>query len=371
MRFLFIDANYPAFLDNLYRSVPGLPEQGYAAQMAEIRAGLFGEAQFQAQALVALGHEAEVVVTNAHAAQRSWAIEHGLVDLPRPRRQFRRRRGVIPWWSPPSSGTVWEIVLAQARAYRPDVLYVEIMDTMPAAVADHLRTLARFAVAQVATDLPATAHRNYDLVLSSIPDMVDAFRSAGIASDWMPLAFEPRVLDLVAPRDRDISVSFVGSFTNAYADRDQIIEAVARATKLETWTTNVDFLAQDSAIRNTIRGSAFGREMYEVLARSRITLNSHGTVSGADANNLRLYEATGMGALLITDARRNLSELFDVGREVVTFQNPEEAGEVVRHYLDHPNEASRIAGAGQARTLREHTWMNRMARVVEAVQARM
>jgi len=262
----------------------------------------------------------------------------------------------------------WAIVVAQAKAFRPDVLYVEIMDTMPAAVAEQLRTHARLAVAQVATALPDSAYRAYDLVLSSIPSMVQTFRGAGIAAEWVPLAFEPRVIQLIGPRDRDVPVSFVGSFTDAYVDRKDVVEAVAGVADLQTWTDDRDYLPTDSAITETIRGSAFGRDMYEVLARSRVTLNSHGLVAGEDANNLRLFEATGMGSLLVTDHRKNLGDMFDVGTELVTYRTPREAGDLVKHYLSNPVEADRIAHAGQVRTLKDHTWENRMSRFVDVVR---
>jgi spore maturation protein CgeB len=75
---------------------------------------------------------------------------------------------------------------------------------------------------------------------------------------------------------------------------------------------------------------------------------------------MRLFEATGVGAMLLTDRKDNLHELFEIGKEVVTYSSKEEAAELVRHYLDHPQEAEKIAKAGQARTLREHTYKARM-----------
>ena len=75
-----------------------------------------------------------------------------------------------------------------------------------------------------------------------------------------------------------------------------------------------------------------------------------------------------MGALLVTEARSNLGELFDIGAEVVAYETPREAGELVRYYLDHPDDATAIAAAGQARTLREHTWANRMERLAGIIQ---
>jgi len=111
--------------------------------------------------------------------------------------------------------------------------------------------------------------------------------------------------------------------------------------------------------------------MYRVLGRSRITINTHIDVAEEYANNLRLYEATGMGALLVTDDKVNLRELFEVGREVVAYRDATDLAEKVRWYLEHPAEAATIAAAGRERTLRDHTWRDRMARLVAMFEARM
>ena len=111
--------------------------------------------------------------------------------------------------------------------------------------------------------------------------------------------------------------------------------------------------------------------MYEVLARSKVTVNNHGIIARNAANNLRLYEATGMGALLVTDARPNLGDLFNVGEEVVTYRSPAECADAVRYFLDHPTEAQAIASAGQRRTLRDHTWRDRMAQLMKMIEQRL
>jgi len=94
--------------------------------------------------------------------------------------------------------------------------------------------------------------------------------------------------------------------------------------------------------------------MYHVLNCSRITLNHHGDVLPY-ANNMRLFEATGVGTLLLTDWKENLGEMFDPGKEVVAYRTPEECAELIRYYLAHDDERQAIARAGQGRTLREHT----------------
>ena len=55
-----------------------------------------------------------------------------------------------------------------------------------------------------------------------------------------------------------------------------------------------------------------------------MTLNHHIDVAEAYAGNLRLFEATGVGTLLVTDWKKNLHEMFEAGKEVVTYRTPEE-----------------------------------------------
>ena len=137
--------------------------------------------------------------------------------------------------------------------------------------------------------------------------------------------------------------------------------------EVQVWTDSLAGIPETSPIRRAWVGAAWGREMYGVLARSRITLNHHGDV-GPFANNLRLYEATGMGALLITDAKDNLAEMFVPGEEVVDYRDVAECAELIRYYLDNEPERARIAAAGKARTLRDHTWAVRMQELVEILQ---
>jgi len=115
-------------------------------------------------------------------------------------------------------------------------------------------------------------------------------------------------------------------------------------------------------------GHAWGREMYEVLRRSKITLNHHIEVAGPFANNSRVFEATGTGTLLITDWKKNLYEMFEADKEVVTYRTPEECIELLSYYLDHDEERESIARAGQQRTLRDHTYYQRMGELVEIVR---
>jgi spore maturation protein CgeB len=80
---------------------------------------------------------------------------------------------------------------------------------------------------------------------------------------------------------------------------------------------------------------------------------------------MRLYEATGMGALLLTEKKDNLKDLFEPGKEIETYSDPEEAVEKIDALMRHRERLAEIAAAGLARTLREHTYQTRMKELLD------
>jgi spore maturation protein CgeB len=108
----------------------------------------------------------------------------------------------------------------------------------------------------------------------------------------------------------------------------------------------------------------WGFDMYRVMARSKITVNRHIGIARNNANNMRLYESTGMGALLLTERKDNLGDLFEPDREVATYSDPDEAVEKIETLLAEPARLAQIAAAGNARTLREHTYQARMQELI-------
>ena len=74
------------------------------------------------------------------------------------------------------------------------------------------------------------------------------------------------------------------------------------------------------------------------------------------------------GYIHFTDAKENLHKLFKIDQEIVTYSCKEEALEKVEYFLRNPDIASKIASAGQNRTLKEHTYENRMKELIEILK---
>ena len=86
---------------------------------------------------------------------------------------------------------------------------------------------------------------------------------------------------------------------------------------------------------------------------------------------MQLYEATGVGTCLLTDAKPDLHEAFELDVEVVTYASPEECVEKARWLADNPAARRALATAGQKRTLRDHTFAHRAAVIDDIVRDRL
>ncbi len=372
MKFLIIDPYYAAFLTALYAEKAGLGREPYPIQWRILMEQCFGTADFYSANLKKLGHEAEEIVANCEPLQKQWATEHGLklaTALPFEPVIMRRRGLPIPavrrsqrWQS--------EILAAQITAYRPDVLYLQD----PAFFAqtgllDTVRPYVRLIVGQHASALPPmSVFKGCDLILSSLPNQVEAFRQAGLKSEYFGLAFEPAVLEKLGPVELKYGVVHVGGYGGVHEERRKLLEAVSANIEVDFWGYGANKLPPTSLIRQRYHGAAWGLAMYQIRAASRMTLTNHSISAGPYANNMTLYETTGVGSLLVTDHKINLGQLFEPDKEVVAYRSPQECIEKIRYYLDHETERVALARAGQQRTLREHTYYHRMQQLLDILK---
>ena len=372
MKFLVINTDYSRFLEWFYAKYPGLQDQPYGEQVQKRIHTLFGVADFYSRNLQKLGHEAWTIFANIEPMQREWAREHGIKLGPERAWQFRLRRGVVPWISL-SKNRNWflEILREQIKYYRPDILLNQAMSTINTQFLKEIKPYTRLLVGQHAATKLSESERwgCYDLVISSFNPTLDWFRRKGLPSELSRLAFEPKVLSGLGDRDITVDISFIGNFYRGIHDsRVKFVEKLCdRFNCMNIWGPYANQLSSSSSISKYYVGQAWGREMYQILQNSKITLNHHGDVPPY-ANNMRLFEATGVGTLLVTDWKKNLSEMFEPGKEIIAYRNSEECVELIRYYLENDDERRAIAKAGQRRTLSEHTYYHRMEELVEIVK---
>ena len=366
MKIIIVDTYYAAFLAQFYAQRNDLATVDYAMQLQALLDACFGTADFYSRHLNALGCEAQDLIVNCVPLQHSWARAHNLpiskLALKVPYQLFR-----VPVLGKFLAGLpgLMDVALAQIKAAKPDVLYCQDLSFFPSEVLRELRPYVRLIVGQIASPLPPESFlKGYDLLLTSFPHFVPRLRGMGVTSEYFRIGFDERVLSLLGDWDKDIDFSFVGGLGRHHAGAIPLLESLVDKTGMRVFGYCSHILPTTSPIRQNHEGEVWGIDMYRALARSRVTLNRHIDVAENNANNMRLYEATGVGAMLLTDHKDNLHELFEIGTEIVAYSSKQEAAEMVRYYLDYPQAAKQIAKAGQARTLREHTYELRMQELV-------
>ncbi len=82
---------------------------------------------------------------------------------------------------------------------------------------------------------------------------------------------------------------------------------------------------------------------------------------------LRDVEFPGYGCCYLTQHNEDMEHAFEIGREVLTFQNAAEAASLVRRSVRHPAQARAIGQAGRRRVLAEHTWAARLRELAGAL----
>ncbi|MEO6115866.1 MAG: glycosyltransferase, partial [Pseudolysinimonas sp.] len=350
---LLVDAYYRAVLqDHGLTDAPDSHSPPYAERLREALDIGFGTSPAYAAGLRALGWQADVVVANSLALQGTWARDHEqpvpwsqawaygnhLARLPAARSILHRL--------PHVQGTL----LRQVQSLRPDVVYVHDINLIPPRMVRELRRHAGLVVGEHASPLPPRSYvQSYDLLVSALPTIVDRARQWGVDAEWIPLGYDDRWVTSGPVSERPIDAIFVGSFTRLQPTTAPLLRAVGEAVPgLQIYGQADQSVLEQSGLARYHRGPAWGREMYELLGRSKIVVNRHGSIAGDYAVNMRMYEATGSGAALVTERKSNLADLFEPGVEVETYSSVDEAARVVSSLLADPTRLDALAAAGQA-----------------------
>jgi hypothetical protein len=393
MRVLLFNADYLRFQDWFYGRQPELKTAPYAVQLAARNASLFGIADFYSRNFKALGHPAAELHINNPWMQSAWAREQGMRITHMAGADIEKRAAPPAWLqravaplkpilrplarriglSPRLDTRATEILLAQIEHFGPDLIINQDIFHVDTKLMRRIKQIGSpILVGQVGIEPPRGEDFSiYDLMLSQLPRIVEALRSLGVRAELNHLAFEAGILDALPARpEPDIDVSFVGQISVDHRQRIALLEAVARRFDLKLWGARPDTLPASSPLHRCYQGELWGTEMYQVLRRSRITLNSHIDLAGREAGNMRLFEATGAGAFLLTDFKDNLDTLFAPDREVAAWRSIDDCIETIDRYLADEAGRTTIARAGQAGTLARHTYRHRVSEILEMVRTK-
>ncbi|NPU83477.1 MAG: glycosyltransferase [Syntrophaceae bacterium] len=189
-----------------------------------------------------------------------------------------------------------------------------------------------------------------DLSWTSTGDAVIKYCVQGGRPIYLPEGANPSVhrpFDV----EKILDVSFVGQY---YGNRPAVIDHLSRRG-----------IAVEAFGPGWPAGPLPVEDMVKLYSQSRINLGFGGVEGHTEAFCLkgRDFEIPMSGGLYLTEDHPELARAYDIGREIVTWQNPDDLAAKIRHLLTHPDEAEEIRRRGFERARREHTWERRLETV--------
>lgn len=347
------------------------------------------------KALENVGYEVELVFSNIELLQKKWCLENN-IDGTKLSRE--------------------EVLFLQIKKYRPDIVFVN--DCSSVAFLKKIReeihsiklVLAWSGSALAVNPLLLDMWKEVDLIMCCAPEGVDYLNRNGANSVHINHAFfkskiyEKDNVDILVEK-----VTFIGNIIRAndfHMQREKLLQQLGEKIPISMYTSSyyigysdiikdlikiglyeiahimpeqiVDFIGKYSntyryicslqskprfsvnlKLKSLYRKPVYGLDMLDVLHKSALVLNIHADSSPQYASNMRLFEATGVRSCLITDYRKNMSDLFEPDFEVVTYNSVDECIEKTRWLFNNPQKRYDIAYAGYLRCMKDHTYDNR------------
>lgn len=276
--------------------------------------------------------------------QRMWAAEHGMAA------------GV----------SLREILLAQIEEHRTEVFYNLDPMKFQSDFIGALPGCVQCSIAWRAAPSPGADFAAYDRVVSNFPRILQGYAAMGWKVGHLFPAIDSVMDDYAQLASRPVDVVFVGGYSRHHRQRVEILEAVAercpelriayhldcsRLTRLaESPIGLIPPLRRHrrpKSIRRITQPAVFGRALYEALGSAKIVLNGAIDMAGRERGNMRCFEATGCGALLVTDEGLYPSEFID-GETMLIYRSPDEVVEVIRRALADPDGLRALANRAHA-----------------------
>ncbi|HEV2700867.1 MAG TPA: glycosyltransferase [Steroidobacteraceae bacterium] len=262
-------------------------------------------------------------------------------------------------------------LLSAVRGFQPTlVLVIQGSQLSPKTLAK-LRTVTQAPMACWCQDPLIALGRQfmlaagYDTVFVKDRYMQDVF-SRMIRSTtfrYLPEACNPRVhrpIDLSAADQAAYGCEVMIAGT-LYYYRQEILRQISEFD-LRVWGARPGWLLFRLAGRHGGRAVVM-EEKAKAMRAARICLN---TLNFSEVNgmNCRAFEIAGCGGFQLMSSVPVITEHFDPGVELVTFDSVDDLRGKIRHYLDNPQQAAQIALRGQQRAHRDHTYEARLGEIL-------
>lgn len=204
----------------------------------------------------------------------------------------------------------------------------------------------------------------YDAVFVKEPYLVRRLTAVlDLPVFYLPQACNPRVHRPVVAPGTEPCLVLAG---NMYPSRIRLLERLqANGLPLRLYGAKFSRWIGDTPLREVHTGQCVFGEAKARVFRSAVAVLNTMHPAEIEGVNLRLFEAAGCGAAVLTEFRPTVPDLFDVGDEVLAFRDFEELLGQATRLLNEPELTAKLGDAAAARAHAIHSYEKRLAVLLE------
>jgi spore maturation protein CgeB len=210
-----------------------------------------------------------------------------------------------------------------------------------------------------------TLGRMVDAMFVTYLPTLETYRSLGVSNVMhLPQGMDPE-FDRPArriPRRYHCEVAFIGGNS---PHRNTVLRAMARSYDLQIRGPGWRRAPPDLPISG---GPIYGRAYAQAVGGAAVSLGAHSLAAmasqTASASN-RMWKVMGCGGFYLGEWVDGIEVFGKGGVHCAWYRNLDEGIELVRHYLDHPDQRRLIVEAGRRHALEHHTYAHRVRLLLE------
>ncbi len=329
-----------------------------------------------ANAFKAMGHDTKIIIPECNPLQLKWTKENSRSlyfkwHFQKPFRSYLSR--IKKRFRTSYNSIHFDVLKAQVKNYEPDIIYVYSNIFFTERQISELKKYCKKIVLQwtcpIWHEQPDFPYGSFDLIVTAAPQLKEYFENKKYNTVYIQQAFDSSILKNVEPlsETKKGDVVFIGSFTLGHNYRFDVLEYLLQ-NKIDLTIHGVgkENLPPDSLVASKIKSPLYGIKMYNEYRKYKMAVHIHTTGKENDGINWdkyagakRLFEITGSGTLLLTSEQENVKDLFEPGKEVVTYSSPQNLLEKINVLLQDKTGIREIAKSGMERTLRDHSFKRR------------
>ncbi len=217
----------------------------------------------------------------------------------------------------------------------------------------------------------------YDYFYTFEPSDVSKLKKYKVEAKVLPMAYDPDCyFKLKGDIEQSIDISFIG---NLYPARKELLDNVCSLNEnlnLQIWSrcwtwynplSYYNYKVKTQKLSSKINNYDIDyNRINNIYNQSKICLNMHHSQS-LEGLNPRTFEILGSGGFELIDYKASLNDLFEIGTEIECYSTEKELFDKINYYIENGDEREKIAKRGQKRVYRDHTYVNRVQRMLEDV----